>query len=98
MALTALPIADATVEIDGRTFDRMSVATLTAPQNIAQLPALTVPCGFDQAGLPIGLTLTGRPFDEALIYRAGYAYEQAAGFVSIKPDEASWGSTDEGTV
>ena len=41
------------------------------------LPALSLPCGFTRAGLPVGLQLVGRPFDEATVLRAGHAYEQA---------------------
>lgn len=52
-------------------------AGLTLPFNIAGLPALALPCGFDAAGLPLSLQIAGRPFDEATVLRAGYAYEQA---------------------
>jgi Asp-tRNA(Asn)/Glu-tRNA(Gln) amidotransferase A subunit family amidase len=41
-------------------------------------PALAIPGGFTSGGLPIGLELMGRPFDEATIYKAAYAYEQGA--------------------
>ncbi len=49
----------------------------TAPFNATGLPALSLPCGFTRAGLPVGLQLVGRPFDEATVLRAGHAYEQA---------------------
>ncbi|MBI2153830.1 MAG: Asp-tRNA(Asn)/Glu-tRNA(Gln) amidotransferase subunit GatA [Candidatus Rokubacteria bacterium] len=49
----------------------------TIPVNLAGLPGLSLPCGFTQSGLPIGLQLIGRPFDEATLLRAAYAYEQA---------------------
>ena len=45
--------------------------------NLAGLPALSLPCGFDGAGMPIGMQLIGRPFDEATILRAAHSYEQA---------------------
>jgi aspartyl-tRNA(Asn)/glutamyl-tRNA(Gln) amidotransferase subunit A len=45
--------------------------------NVTGLPALTVPGGFDSKGLPIGLQLGGRPFDEATMFRAAHAYEQS---------------------
>ena len=44
--------------------------------NLAGLPALTVPCGITSEGLPFGFQLTGRAFDEALVYRIAYAYER----------------------
>ena len=50
---------------------------LTRPFNTLGLPALSVPCGFDKNGAPIGLQLIGRPFDEALLYRVGHAYQGA---------------------
>ena len=44
--------------------------------NLAGLPALSVPCGISSAGLPFGFQLTGRAFDEAMVYRIAYAYER----------------------
>lgn len=55
----------------------MAMIRCTAPFNATGLPAISLPCGFTQAGLPIGLQLAGRPFDEALVLRAAQAYEQA---------------------
>jgi aspartyl-tRNA(Asn)/glutamyl-tRNA(Gln) amidotransferase subunit A len=49
----------------------------TVPANLAGLPGLSVPCGFDARGLPIGLQLTGRAFDEETILRLGHAVELA---------------------
>ncbi len=49
----------------------------TVPANIAGLPAMSLPCGQDGDGLPIGLGLLGKPFDEATLYRAAYALEQS---------------------
>ena len=45
--------------------------------NLAGLPALSLPCGFDGDGMPIGLQIIGKHFDEATILRTAYAYEQA---------------------
>ncbi len=49
----------------------------TAPFNATGLPALSLPCGFTGGGLPVGLQIVGRSFDEATVLRAGHAYEQA---------------------
>ncbi|OBA58897.1 hypothetical protein A5647_19065 [Mycobacterium sp. 1100029.7] len=67
-----------------------------ATEQIAGLPALSVPCGFTDAGLPIGLQIIGRAFDEATVLRVGHAYQSAvdwprwppvgaAGFASAAP-------------
>ncbi|WP_255467913.1 amidase [Reyranella sp. CPCC 100927] len=48
----------------------------TRPFNLLGLPALSLPCGFDGNGLPIGMQLVGRPFSEALLYAIGHAYQQ----------------------
>jgi len=48
----------------------------TVPVNIAGLPAVSVPCGFDGKGLPIGMQLIGNAFDDAVIMNAAYQYEQ----------------------
>jgi aspartyl-tRNA(Asn)/glutamyl-tRNA(Gln) amidotransferase subunit A len=49
----------------------------TIPVNLAGLPGLSLPCGFTQSGLPIGLQLIGKPFDESTLLSAAYAFEQA---------------------
>jgi aspartyl-tRNA(Asn)/glutamyl-tRNA(Gln) amidotransferase subunit A len=56
----------------------------TIPVNLAGLPGLAVPCGFDRH-LPIGLQLIGRPFDEATLLRAGWAYQQATSWHERRP-------------
>jgi Asp-tRNA(Asn)/Glu-tRNA(Gln) amidotransferase A subunit family amidase len=52
---------------------------VTAPGsfNLTGQPALSVPCGFGHTGLPVGLQLVGRPFEEGLLLRVGAAYEAA---------------------
>jgi aspartyl-tRNA(Asn)/glutamyl-tRNA(Gln) amidotransferase subunit A len=45
--------------------------------NLAGVPGLSLPCGFDKSGLPIGLQIVGRPFEEEVVFRAAHAYEQA---------------------
>ena len=58
----------------------------TVSANIAGLPAFVLPCGFDTAGLPIGLQLIGKPFDEVTLLRAGYTFEQNTGFHLKRPE------------
>ncbi len=76
--LPAIPIGQETVHYGGAE-DPAIVAFVrcTGPFNASGLPALSLPCGFTAGGLPIGLQLVGRPFDEATVLRAGHAYEQA---------------------
>jgi aspartyl-tRNA(Asn)/glutamyl-tRNA(Gln) amidotransferase subunit A len=57
----------------------------TISVNLAGLPGLALPCGFSLAGLPIGLQLIGKPFDEATLLRVGYAYEQATAWRARRP-------------
>jgi aspartyl-tRNA(Asn)/glutamyl-tRNA(Gln) amidotransferase subunit A len=49
----------------------------TISVNLAGLPAIAVPCGFSKTGLPIGVQLIGRPFEEETLLRAAHAYEQS---------------------
>src|SRR5215207_9090343 len=57
----------------------------TISVNLAGLPAIAVPCGFSKAGLPIGVQLIARPFEEETLLRGAYAYEQATTWRSRKP-------------
>lgn len=50
----------------------------TAPFNLTGLPALSLPCGFDRKGLPVGLQIVGAAWQEKRALEAGFAYEQAA--------------------
>lgn len=59
---------------------------LTIPINLAGVPAISIPCGFTDAGLPIGLQIIGKHFDEATIYRTAYAFEQATDHHKKRPD------------
>lgn len=66
---------------------KSDLCTVTA--NLAGIPALSVPCGLDADGLPIGLQLVGPAFAEERLLRAAYTYEQAAGLAPLKP-EMEW--------
>ncbi|MGH7926409.1 MAG: amidase family protein, partial [Candidatus Binatia bacterium] len=52
----------------------------TIAVNLAGLPALSLPCGFDAHGLPIGMQIIGKPFTESTILNLAYAYEQCTGW------------------
>ena len=68
---------DPSSTVTGRSF--------TAPFNVTGLPAISVPCGFTEDGLPIGMQIAGKPFDEPGVIRAAYAYQQAAGWRDMRP-------------
>jgi aspartyl-tRNA(Asn)/glutamyl-tRNA(Gln) amidotransferase subunit A len=57
----------------------------TLPPSLAGICGLSVPCGFDGAGLPIGLQLLGPAFAEERVLRLGHVYEQAAGWHTRRP-------------
>ena len=59
---------------------------LTIPVNLAGLPAISVPCGFSQAGLPIGVQLIGNVLEEARLLQVAYQYEQAAEVFARRPE------------
>jgi aspartyl-tRNA(Asn)/glutamyl-tRNA(Gln) amidotransferase subunit A len=57
----------------------------TISVNLAGVPGISIPCGFTHNGLPIGMQLIGRHFDEETILRAAFAYEQATEWHKRKP-------------
>jgi aspartyl-tRNA(Asn)/glutamyl-tRNA(Gln) amidotransferase subunit A len=57
----------------------------TIPSNLAGNPSISVPCGLDERGLPVGLQLIGRHLDEATVLRAAHAFEQDLGFDARPP-------------
>ncbi len=58
----------------------------TVPVNIAGLPGISVPCGLNSEGMPIGFQLIGKPFAESTILNAAYTYEQNTDFRKNKPE------------
>jgi aspartyl-tRNA(Asn)/glutamyl-tRNA(Gln) amidotransferase subunit A len=68
---------DQDISIDGITENATAaLLSLTMPFNLAGLPAISFPCGFTATGLPIGLQVVGKPFEEAMILRIAHAYQQ----------------------
>ena len=87
-ACVAPPIGQESVMIEGRELSIIAAVTrCTIPFDANHLPALTVPCGVSTAGLPIGLQIAGRPFDEATVLRVGHTYEQATDWHLRRPME-----------
>jgi aspartyl-tRNA(Asn)/glutamyl-tRNA(Gln) amidotransferase subunit A len=61
----------------------------TIPVNLAGLPGMSVPCGFTSQGLPVGLQLIGKPWDEETLFRTAAAYEGATDWHNRRPNEKS---------
>ncbi|NVM22672.1 MAG: Asp-tRNA(Asn)/Glu-tRNA(Gln) amidotransferase subunit GatA [Desulfobacterales bacterium] len=57
----------------------------TLPANLAGIPGLSVPCGFSKQGLPIGLQILGKHFDEEKLIRVAYNFEQATDYHTRRP-------------
>jgi aspartyl-tRNA(Asn)/glutamyl-tRNA(Gln) amidotransferase subunit A len=75
-------------EIAGRRVDRYGWIPFTYPFNVTGQPACSVPCGFTRAGLPIGLQIVGRRFDDATVLRAAAAFERARPWRAALPPTA----------
>jgi aspartyl-tRNA(Asn)/glutamyl-tRNA(Gln) amidotransferase subunit A len=87
--IPALPIAEIDADMDTYTQQNLSYLRNTAIGNVLNLCGLSVPCGFTQKGLPIGLMIYAKPFQENKALRIGYAFQQATDWHRRRPD-LSW--------
>jgi aspartyl-tRNA(Asn)/glutamyl-tRNA(Gln) amidotransferase subunit A len=87
--LPALSVMEIDTDMD--TYSKINVSYLrnTSIGNILGMCGISVPCGFTKEGLPIGLMLYGKAFQEDVVLRAAYAYEKATGWHKRVP-ELSW--------
>jgi len=88
--VAAWPINSETVNIAGADYPVRGpgagmTSRCTSPSNSTGLPAMSVPCGFTKGGLPIGVQLIGRPFEEPLLYQAAQAYEAVSPSLGLRP-------------
>jgi aspartyl-tRNA(Asn)/glutamyl-tRNA(Gln) amidotransferase subunit A len=84
--VTAPELLSTEVQAGGHTIGTTAALTqYSRPYNITGFPAISVPCGFSDTGLPIGLQLAGRPFEELTVLRAAHAYEQATDWHQRRP-------------
>jgi aspartyl-tRNA(Asn)/glutamyl-tRNA(Gln) amidotransferase subunit A len=90
LPVTAPPITQTKILIGKKTEDvRTEMLRLTRPANLTGLPAISVPCGFSSEGLPVGLQLIGRRFEEMSLLCIAYAYEQATPWhLAFPPDRS----------
>lgn len=86
LPMAAPPVDAVEVQLGNRTENaRMALTQYTRLFNVSGHPALSLPCGFSAAGLPLSLQLVGRAFGESTILRVGHAYERAAGWWQRRP-------------
>ena len=71
--------------VDEITVRQGRFSRFTRPFNGLGLPALSLPCGFSRAGLPLAFQIVGRPFDEATVLRAGHAYQTVTDWHTRSP-------------
>ena len=75
-----------TVQIGGEQIGvRPAIVGLCRPANFTGLPAISIPCGFTRDGLPVGLQLIGRAFDETTLLRIAFSYERANDWRARRP-------------
>ena len=84
IASPTMPTAPARFDESNPLSPARSISFLGA-YNMTGMPALSVPCGFTSAGLPVGLQIAAKPFGEPTVLRAGYAYEQRARWFERRP-------------
>ena len=85
-ALTAWQHDETTLEIAGEPESVLAASwRLAYPFNLTGLPAISIPCGFDRDGLPIGLQIAARPFDETTALRVAHAYERTHDWTERRP-------------
>ena len=84
------PVApDTAFEIGSKTNDPVKmylVDICTVPINVAGVPAISLPCGFDSNNMPIGMQLIGKHFDEETLLKVAYTYEQNTNWHTMKPN------------
>lgn len=85
LLLPSTPITAPVLEGENAVERARQLTRFTAPFNLTGLPALSVPCGFSSEGLPIGLQIVSRAWNESGVLRAGYAYQQAVEWHKQKP-------------
>jgi aspartyl-tRNA(Asn)/glutamyl-tRNA(Gln) amidotransferase subunit A len=89
VAITASSMDPACLIEDEEASERTYSRQARAPFNLTGSPAMSVPTGFSEAGLPLSMQIVGKPFDEATIYQIAHAYEQATNWTEQRPSLAA---------
>jgi Asp-tRNA(Asn)/Glu-tRNA(Gln) amidotransferase A subunit family amidase len=85
LAMPATIAAASPIESATREDPTLGLTRLTAPFDLTGQPACSVPCGFTEEGLPVGLQLVGRLLDERTVLRAAHAFETESGVSRPRP-------------
>jgi aspartyl-tRNA(Asn)/glutamyl-tRNA(Gln) amidotransferase subunit A len=85
MSIAAFPIGKPPTQVDGTDVAPFGWMPFTQPFNLTGQPAASVPCGFDSRGMPIGLHIVGRAYQDSLVLRASRAYEEAHPWAQHRP-------------
>ncbi len=87
LPFTATPVGALGVVIENGQEENMLSAIMqyTGVPSLTGLPSLAVPCGFDDDGLPVGMQIIGRPFNESTLYRVGHAYQHVTDWHTQAP-------------
>ena len=88
-AIPALPTAEVDADIETYSARNLSYLRNTAIGNVLNMCGLSLPCGFTKQGLPIGLMIYAKPFQENIALRAGYAFQEVTNWHRRRPD-ISW--------
>ena len=79
-------ISEPTVRVAGKEIPKLALMpSLTRPFNITGQPTISVPCGFTSDGMPIGMQLAGRNYEDAFVLKVAHAYEQATEWHTRRP-------------
>ena len=79
------PLVDEDQPLKSKQMVRDLALVMTRPFNLAGTPAISINCGFSSQGLPIGLQIGGRPFDELTVLKVAHAYEQHTPWHTMRP-------------
>lgn len=86
VGIGAPKIDDKTVVLNGVEYPALALMPrLTRPHNICGLPTISIPCGFTSSGLPIGMQLAGRAFEDSVVIQTANAYENATDWTKQSP-------------
>jgi aspartyl-tRNA(Asn)/glutamyl-tRNA(Gln) amidotransferase subunit A len=94
LPIVAPRIDQGSITISGRTETvRSALTRLMRPYNLAGIPAIVLPCGVSQSGLPVALQIAGRPFEETTILAVAQAYEKCTPWHERRPSMKALGDS-----